>query len=255
MADPRAGQPAEPSDLVDLPRLLTSYYALHPDPERPGPAGLVRDLRASWLVVPRRLQRGPHRRDQPGDRRVPGVAGHRRAAVPREGHARAVRAGLRDGAGGVRRERCARPRRQPRRLHAHAVAEPRHPRGQPGEACGNGGRRRRHALAQPAVRRRLQVQPARRRPRRQRHHEADPGPGQRVAPLRPRRRPAHPLRPGAGRRTRPGRTTSSPPTSRTSPRCSTSTRSARPVSASGPIRSAVRPSPTGERSPSGTGST
>ncbi|HSP39619.1 MAG TPA: phosphoglucomutase (alpha-D-glucose-1,6-bisphosphate-dependent) [Frankiaceae bacterium] len=31
MADPRAGQPAEPSDLVDLPRLLTSYYALHPD--------------------------------------------------------------------------------------------------------------------------------------------------------------------------------------------------------------------------------
>jgi phosphoglucomutase len=31
MADPRAGQLAEPSDLVDLPRLLTSYYALHPD--------------------------------------------------------------------------------------------------------------------------------------------------------------------------------------------------------------------------------
>src|SRR4051794_6960388 len=35
MADSRAGQPAEPSDLVDLPRLLTSYYALHPDPEDP----------------------------------------------------------------------------------------------------------------------------------------------------------------------------------------------------------------------------
>jgi phosphoglucomutase len=35
MADPRAGQPAEPSDLVDLPRLLTSYYALHPDAADP----------------------------------------------------------------------------------------------------------------------------------------------------------------------------------------------------------------------------
>ncbi len=35
MADPRAGQHAEASDLVDLPRLLTSYYALHPDPSDP----------------------------------------------------------------------------------------------------------------------------------------------------------------------------------------------------------------------------
>jgi phosphoglucomutase len=30
--DPRAGQPAEPSMLVNVPRLITSYYALHPDP-------------------------------------------------------------------------------------------------------------------------------------------------------------------------------------------------------------------------------
>ncbi|MGN6246604.1 MAG: phosphoglucomutase (alpha-D-glucose-1,6-bisphosphate-dependent) [Motilibacteraceae bacterium] len=32
MADPRAGQPAQPRDLVDVARLVTAYYALHPDP-------------------------------------------------------------------------------------------------------------------------------------------------------------------------------------------------------------------------------
>src|SRR5689334_3989272 len=30
--DPRAGKPAEPSMLVNVPRLITSYYTLHPDP-------------------------------------------------------------------------------------------------------------------------------------------------------------------------------------------------------------------------------
>ncbi len=32
MADPRAGQPAAPEDLVDVAKLVTAYYALHPDP-------------------------------------------------------------------------------------------------------------------------------------------------------------------------------------------------------------------------------
>lgn len=32
MTHERAGQPAQPSDLVDVARLVTSYYALHPDP-------------------------------------------------------------------------------------------------------------------------------------------------------------------------------------------------------------------------------
>jgi phosphoglucomutase len=32
MADERAGQPAEPADLVDVPRLVTAYFAEHPDP-------------------------------------------------------------------------------------------------------------------------------------------------------------------------------------------------------------------------------
>ncbi|NES31017.1 alpha-D-glucose phosphate-specific phosphoglucomutase [Micromonospora terminaliae] len=35
MAHPRAGQPAEPADLVDVPRLVTAYYAGHPDPGDP----------------------------------------------------------------------------------------------------------------------------------------------------------------------------------------------------------------------------
>src|SRR3954469_23721583 len=33
MADPRAGTPAQPSDLVDVAHLLTAYYTLEPDPD------------------------------------------------------------------------------------------------------------------------------------------------------------------------------------------------------------------------------
>ncbi|MGI5489255.1 phosphoglucomutase (alpha-D-glucose-1,6-bisphosphate-dependent) [Microtetraspora malaysiensis] len=36
MAHERAGLPARPSDLVDVARLVTAYYALHPDPEQVG---------------------------------------------------------------------------------------------------------------------------------------------------------------------------------------------------------------------------
>jgi phosphoglucomutase len=35
MSDSRAGQPAEPSDLVDLPHLVTAYYTDAPDPGEP----------------------------------------------------------------------------------------------------------------------------------------------------------------------------------------------------------------------------
>ncbi|GLY23832.1 phosphoglucomutase (alpha-D-glucose-1,6-bisphosphate-dependent) [Micromonospora sp. NBRC 101691] len=35
MVHARAGQPAEPADLVDVPRLVTAYYAAHPDPADP----------------------------------------------------------------------------------------------------------------------------------------------------------------------------------------------------------------------------
>ncbi|MET9906925.1 phosphoglucomutase (alpha-D-glucose-1,6-bisphosphate-dependent) [Streptomyces sp. NPDC006476] len=36
MQHERAGQPAGPEDLVDVARLVTAYYALHPDPADPG---------------------------------------------------------------------------------------------------------------------------------------------------------------------------------------------------------------------------
>ena len=32
MVDPRAGQPAAASDLVDVAKLVTAYYVVHPDP-------------------------------------------------------------------------------------------------------------------------------------------------------------------------------------------------------------------------------
>ena len=35
MAHERAGQPAQPQDLVDLPHLVTAYYTLVPDPAIP----------------------------------------------------------------------------------------------------------------------------------------------------------------------------------------------------------------------------
>src|SRR5262249_39714166 len=31
----RAGQPATPADLVDVPKLVTAYFAVHPDPAEP----------------------------------------------------------------------------------------------------------------------------------------------------------------------------------------------------------------------------
>jgi phosphoglucomutase len=36
MTDPRAGQPAQPVDLVDVASLVTAYYTLEPDPSDPG---------------------------------------------------------------------------------------------------------------------------------------------------------------------------------------------------------------------------
>jgi phosphoglucomutase len=36
MSDPRAGQPAAPEDLVDVPHLVTAYYTGRPDPSDPG---------------------------------------------------------------------------------------------------------------------------------------------------------------------------------------------------------------------------
>ena len=34
--DPRAGTPAEPRDLIDVPRVVSRYYTEHPDPAQIG---------------------------------------------------------------------------------------------------------------------------------------------------------------------------------------------------------------------------
>ena len=36
MQSERAGRPTGPEDLIDVARLVTAYYALHPDPGEPG---------------------------------------------------------------------------------------------------------------------------------------------------------------------------------------------------------------------------
>src|SRR3712207_9381099 len=36
MTDPRAGQPPQPADLIDVASLVTAYYTLEPDPSDPG---------------------------------------------------------------------------------------------------------------------------------------------------------------------------------------------------------------------------
>ena len=254
MTDPRAGQPAQPSDLVDVASLVTAYYTLRTRPGRTGPAGGVRHLGPPRVQLRRRVQRGAHPGDHAGHLRVPGRAGLRRAAVRRPRHPRAVRAGLGtalevlvandvDRAGGLGR-----------RLHPDAGGQPRHPDRQPREVDRPRRRHRRHPLAQPAARRRLQVQPAERRAGRHRRDRLD---------RRPRQRPAARAGwaasggcPSTRRAAAAGRaTTSSAPTSTTCRTCSTSTRSARRACGSAPTRWAARASTTGARSPSATAST
>ena len=251
----RAGQPAEPRDLVDVAHLVTAYYTRTPDPEDADQQvafGTSGHRGSSPADV---VQRGAHPGHHAGDLRVPARAGVRRAAVHRPRHPRALRAGVGDrarGAGRQRRRRCwSTPRTATRRRRRSRT-----------RSCAPTGAHDRRGLAdgivvtpvaQPARRRRLQVQPAPRRPCRHRRHRLDRGPRQRAGRRRPRGRTTRPLRPRAagGRVVRlPGRPTST--TSRTS---STSTRCARRACASAPTRWAARAWTTGARSRSGTGST
>ena len=80
------------------------------------------------------------------------------------------------------------------------AVSPRDPPGQPREANRRQRtrrRHRRHPVAQPALRRRLQVQPAAWRAGRHRCHVGHRGPGQRAHSRRAEGRQAHALRPGA----------------------------------------------------------
>ncbi len=89
---PLAGKPAPKDMLVDLARLERAYYESRARPGRPESARELRHQRPPRLVAARLVQRGAHPGDHAGDLRVPARAGDRRTALPRQGHARAVRA-------------------------------------------------------------------------------------------------------------------------------------------------------------------
>ena len=208
MNAPRAGQPAQPSDLVDVAALVTAYYTRRARPGERRRAGRLRHLGAPRLEPEDVVQRDAHPGDHPGDLRVPARAGLRRAAVHRPRHPRPVRAGLGHGARGARRQRRHRARRLGRPLHPDARRVARHPHRQPRQdhrrrrdAGPHRSRRRHrgHPVAQPAQRRRVQVQPAARRPGRLRRHQGHRRPGQRADPRWAGRRQAGAVRAGPRR--------------------------------------------------------
>ena len=97
----------------------------------PRPAGRVRDVGPPRLGVHRSFNEAHILAMTEAVCRYRARAGHRRAAVHRARHARAVGAGLPDRARGARRERGRRPRRRRRRVHADAGRVARDPRPQP----------------------------------------------------------------------------------------------------------------------------
>ena len=220
---------------------------------RPGqrrPAGGVRHVRAPRVEPGRGVQRGAHPGHHAGHRRVPGRAGHHRAAVHRPRHPRAVRAGVGVGAGGAGRQRRCGDDRFGRPLHPDAGGQPRHPDVQPRPRQRSGRRHRGHAVAQPAARRRLQVQPAQRRTRRHRRHRRDRQAGQRDPARRAQGGEAGAAGPGAADRAAPrlhGRLRRRPAERRRRAR-----HPRREASASAPTRWAGPASTTGARSPNAT---
>ena len=181
--DTRAGHPADPAALVDVercsPRTTTSC------PTRRSPGSGSRSGRPA-TAAPRcgRVQRGAHPRHDRGDLRATartrGIDGP--LFIGRDTHALSepAYADRARGARGARRRRPGRrrataTRRRRRVSHAILVAQPRPAATRPGR------RHRRHAVAQPARGRRLQVQPAERRPGRHRRHRLDPGRGEPAA--------------------------------------------------------------------------
>ena len=200
MASPRAGQPAAREDLIDVPKLITAYYTVHPDPAEPG-------QRVSF-----------------------GTSGHRGSALTasfNEDHILATTQAICE-------YRASEGIEGPLFLGAdtHALSEPARVSAievlaangvvvlldardgyTPTPAVSRailahnlpGGQDRADGIvvtpvAQPAAGRRFQVQPAGRRPGRHRNHQQNPGSGQCPAGRRARRGPADPVCEGYDRR-------------------------------------------------------
>ena len=83
MSSSRAGQPATPADLVDVPHLVTRYYTAAPDPEDVAQqvAFGTSGHRGSSLTTS--FNDAHIAATTPGDLRLPARAGLRRPAVPR----------------------------------------------------------------------------------------------------------------------------------------------------------------------------
>ncbi len=71
-------QTIDPSLLVNVPRLVTAYFAGEAGSVHPRPARRFRHLRPSRFRCSQFLQREPHPRGQPGDLRLPQGCRHRR---------------------------------------------------------------------------------------------------------------------------------------------------------------------------------
>ena len=200
--DPRAGQPAEARDLVDVRALLAAYAALRPDP----------------AVAAQRVAFG--------------TSGHRGSSFDRsfnEWHVLAITQAICE-----YRLRAGITGPLFLGIDTHALSVPafrsalevlaangvdvliaadgeftptparlaRDPRLQPRSTARACRRHRRHAVAQSAGQRRLQVQPAERRPRRHRRHRLDRSARERAARSRPARRAADAFRARARRAAR-----------------------------------------------------
>ena len=176
-----AGRRPSADMLVDVERLVGAYYDEHPDPSDPGQAVSLRDLGSSrharWRGRSTRTTSWRSAQAIARYRAAHGISGP--LFLGRDTHALSEPA-FRTAVEVLAATRRRRRRRFRGRLHAHAGDLARDPDAQRARRR-EGGRDRDHAVAQPARRRRLQVQPAAWRPGRHRRHAADPGRGERAA--------------------------------------------------------------------------
>ena len=172
-ANPRAGQLAQPEDLIDVAQVVTAYYTVDPDPDNvdqqvafgtSGHRGSSLDAafnEAHILATTQAIVEYRHAQGTTG----PLFIGRDTHALSEPAWVSALEVlaandvvAMIDSAD---------------RLHPDAGGQPRHPDLQPGSRLRPGRRDRGHAVAQSAPRRRLQVQPAQRRARRHRCHRCD----------------------------------------------------------------------------------
>ena len=92
---PLAGTPAQPSMLVNIPRLVTAYYTERPDPAVPEQRVAFGTSGHRGSAFTRAFNEAHILAITPGHLPVPAAAAYRRPAVSRDGHPCPLRAGLR----------------------------------------------------------------------------------------------------------------------------------------------------------------